>query len=59
MDTTLTPDLVSEGQARELVTHIQNQRKALGFAVNDRIMITAAGDQELCQIAQQHKSYIM
>src|SRR5207249_2020106 len=33
LETTLTPDLVLEGQARELVHQIQNLRKDAGLAV--------------------------
>jgi isoleucyl-tRNA synthetase len=39
LDNTLTPDLVSEGMAREFVNRIQNLRKDSGFDVVDKISI--------------------
>jgi len=40
LDTTLTPELRLEGQARDLVRFIQDARKAAGFAITDRIHVT-------------------
>ncbi len=40
LDTTLTPELLLEGQARDLVRFIQDARKAAGFAITDRIHVT-------------------
>ena len=40
LDTTLTPELRLEGQARDLVRFIQDARKAAGFAITDRIYVT-------------------
>ena len=37
LDITLTPELIEEGTARELIRPIQNLRKALGLEVTDRI----------------------
>ena len=37
LDVTLTPELIEEGNARELVRPIQNLRKELDFDVTDRI----------------------
>ena len=39
LDTTLSPDLVEEGLARELIRRIQNLRKLADFALDDRIEI--------------------
>jgi len=39
LDNTLTPELVSEGMAREFVNRIQNLRKDSGFDVVDKISI--------------------
>jgi isoleucyl-tRNA synthetase len=35
LDTTLTPDLVAEGIAREVVRYIQDARKNAGFAISE------------------------
>ena len=43
LDTTLTPDLVAEGIAREVVRYIQDARKNAGFAISDRINVVIDG----------------
>ena len=40
VDTQLTPELVSEGLAREVVRRIQNLRKEADFKLDDRIITT-------------------
>src|SRR5262249_22684144 len=37
LDTTLTPQLINEGLAREFVNRVQNMRKDAGLSVTDRI----------------------
>jgi isoleucyl-tRNA synthetase len=46
VDTVLTPELVTEGLAREVIRRVQNLRKEAGFNLDDRIVTTyqAAGD---------------
>jgi isoleucyl-tRNA synthetase len=39
LDTTLTPELINEGIAREFVNRVQNMRKDAGLSVTDRIRI--------------------
>jgi isoleucyl-tRNA synthetase len=39
LETTLTPELILEGQAREFVHQIQTLRKDAGLAVDDRIVL--------------------
>src|SRR6266581_4430813 len=39
LDTTLTPDLINEGLAREFVNRVQNMRRDAGLSVTDRIRI--------------------
>ncbi len=43
LDTAITPALALEGQARELIRHIQQARKKAGFAVDDRIALGITG----------------
>jgi isoleucyl-tRNA synthetase len=43
LDTTLTPELTTEGLARELVRNIQDARKEAGFAIADRIVVYLGG----------------
>jgi isoleucyl-tRNA synthetase len=44
LDTALTPELLREGDARELVNRIQNLRKEAGFRVEDRILLSVQGE---------------
>ncbi len=39
LDVTITPELIEEGIARELVNRIQNLRKDKGFEVTDKIRL--------------------
>jgi len=59
LDTTLTPALVSEGLARELIAVLQQARKAAGLEVTDRIRVTyATADAELAQALARHAGLI-
>ncbi len=60
LNTTVTPELRLEGQARDLVRFIQDARKAAGFAISDRITVTlqAKGDVELKALLDQYGGYI-
>ncbi len=40
LDPTLSPELLAEGKARELISHIQQQRKQQGLAVTDQIRLS-------------------
>jgi len=39
VSTTLTPELIQEGLAREVIRHIQEMRKTAGFEISDRIVV--------------------
>lgn len=39
LNTTLTPELVREGMAREVIRHVQSMRKTSGLNVDDRITL--------------------
>src|SRR5690625_5088936 len=53
-DTRLTPELLREGMARDLVRLVQNARKNAGLEVSDRIELGLAAGGELQQAAQEH-----
>ena len=40
LDTRLTPELLLEGQARDLVRFVQEARRGAGFSISDRISLT-------------------
>src|SRR6266540_1611691 len=46
LDTRVTAELRQEGLARELVRHIQDARKAAGFAIAERIAVRLGGAEE-------------
>ena len=62
LDVTLTPELVREGIARELVNRIQNLRKDTGFEVTDKVdvCINATGDayREISEALADYKEYV-
>ncbi|HEX5315523.1 MAG TPA: DUF5915 domain-containing protein, partial [Candidatus Kapabacteria bacterium] len=59
LDTAMTPELQSEGMAREFVNRVQNLRKDSGFDVTDRIgiFVTSESDQIL-EAIRAHSNFI-
>jgi isoleucyl-tRNA synthetase len=58
LDVTVTPSLLNEGNARELVNRIQKIRKESGFELTDRIIVEIAGADGLEASVTEYKSYI-
>jgi len=58
LDITLTPELINEGIARELVNRIQNLRKDSGFEVTDRIAVTLQENEKVQAAVTDNKEYI-
>ncbi|MFL5745510.1 MAG: isoleucine--tRNA ligase [Niastella sp.] len=58
LDVTVSPELVSEGNARELVNRIQKIRKDSGFELTDRILVKVTEHQELNPSIAQFNNYI-
>ena len=58
LDTTLTPELIAEGLARDLTHFIQDVRKRAGLAIEDTITTTLASDAELAAVVERHRAYI-
>ena len=58
LDTTLTPALIQEGYAREVISKLQNMRKDAGFDVTDRITVTAQGDEEALNAVKAYQDMI-
>jgi isoleucyl-tRNA synthetase len=61
LDTTLTPELIEEGLARELVRNIQDARKSAGFDIADRIAVYLGGATDgdgVEKVVQQWGEYI-
>jgi isoleucyl-tRNA synthetase len=47
LDTEITPELLMEGNIRDLIRGVQNSRKQMGFSVTDRIKLTVFGSGSL------------
>ncbi len=56
--TEITPDLLAEGLARELVRRVQEMRKTAGFEIADRIRLYHEGDDEVAAVMQSWGDYI-
>jgi isoleucyl-tRNA synthetase len=58
MDTELTPELINEGLAREVVNRIQRSRKDLNFNVEDRIKLKVNASSNLKDVIKSFSDYI-
>jgi isoleucyl-tRNA synthetase len=58
LDTRLTPELAAEGQAREIVRHIQTLRKDAGFELSDRIETSYQATGDVAQAIATWADYI-
>ncbi len=58
LDTTLTPQLVEEGLAREFVNRIQTLRKELHFEVTDKIRVLVERQHNLVDAVENNNVYI-
>ncbi len=58
LDSAVTPELRSEGIARELVSRVQRLRKESGFSVSDRIRLQVTGNGEVERVVHEHRGYI-
>jgi len=59
LDTTLTDELIAEGYARELISRVQQMRKAKDFDMMDNIRIYYNSDEEFENGILKFKDYIM
>ncbi len=58
LDTTLTPELVQEGLAREFVNKVQNMRKDLDLDVMDRIRVGFQSTEDVQSALDAHSGFI-
>ena len=58
LDIVVTDELRLEGLARELVSKIQNIRKASGFEISDRISVRISTNPLLDASVNAHRDYI-
>jgi len=58
LDITLTPELIEEGIARDLINRIQNLRKDKGFEVTDKIILKIEKNSEISDAVKNNYDYI-
>ena len=58
LDTNLTPELIREGYAREVISKLQTMRKEADFEVTDRIEACWQGDAELSEALEANRDMI-
>ena len=58
IDKNLTPELIEEGNVREIISKIQTMRKDSGFEVMDNIKIAFSGNDVVCEIASRNAEEI-
>ncbi|MEZ4517026.1 MAG: class I tRNA ligase family protein [Chloroflexota bacterium] len=58
VDTALTPELVQEGYARDLVRTINNMRKDAGLDIADRIRLGYTADESVALALMNYAAYI-
>ena len=59
MDTNLTPELISEGYVRELISKVQTMRKEAGFEVTDHITLYISAEEALMDVVKANQTKIM
>ena len=59
IDKNLTPELIEEGNVREIISKIQTMRKDSGFEVMARIRVAFSGNDTVISIAERNKCEIM
>jgi isoleucyl-tRNA synthetase len=58
LDTELTPELIDEGRAREIVRRLNDWRKAAGLSVDDRIAVRYDAAPALAPVFDRFGDYI-
>ena len=58
LSTSLTPELVHEGMARDFVRHVQQARKDADLEITDRIRVAYSGPAEVTAAVDAWKDYI-
>jgi len=58
LDTTLTPELLQEGVARDFNRLVQDQRKTLGLDISDRIVVEYSASSKIAEAIAAHQDYL-
>ena len=58
MDTTLTPELIEEGNVNEIISKLQTMRKDSGFEVMDHIRVSILDNELLAKVVKDNEDAI-
>jgi isoleucyl-tRNA synthetase len=58
LDTRLTPELEAEGLAREVAHRLQGLRKAAGYEISDRVVVSVRGDAAILAQLEPHRAWL-
>ena len=58
LDTTLTPELIEEGHANEIISKIQTMRKDSDFEVMDHIKVSVLGNDLIADVVKKNEKTI-
>ena len=58
LDTTLTPELLQEGLARDFNRLIQDQRKAMNLDISDRIVVSYTAPPRIAEAITAYEAYL-
>ncbi|MDE6210220.1 MAG: isoleucine--tRNA ligase [Lachnospiraceae bacterium] len=59
LDTNLTPELIEEGNVREVISKVQTMRKEADFEVMDKITLYIDKNETIADIVVRNKDYIL
>jgi isoleucyl-tRNA synthetase len=59
LDTSLNPELIREGLAREMIRTVQEARKQAGLDVADRIALGVSGSPAVMDALAEYRAYLM
>ena len=58
LDTEVTPELVAEGLARDVIRVIQQARRAAGLDVSDRITVALSASPAVLAAVEAHREFV-
>jgi isoleucyl-tRNA synthetase len=58
LDTSLTPELIEEGLARDFVRGVQDARKSAGYRIEDTIAVSYEADPEVVDAIVTHADFV-
>ncbi|MBI2475566.1 isoleucine--tRNA ligase [Candidatus Uhrbacteria bacterium] len=59
LDLTLTPELLRDGIAREIIRRVNSLRKEKGLTINDRIELFVSGSDEIIRAVEEHRDELL